>query len=224
MIKQVIGIAAAAFFVAGSQAAPAQTKVHTESKIKQTGPGPNTKIKSEKVVGTVKEYEAGKKIKISGPNDKIYSFDLDEAVRVLGAVTVGQMAQVEWTKENGRERATVIHPFALGVGSSTAPQMKPVAPAAGRDLHVKSEVTTHKPGPNVKTKTEVVVGTVKEYEPGKKIKVTGPDDKDIAFDLDGSVTLNGPIAVGQRVKVEYTKSDLGNHVTVLSLVKEGKGR
>lgn len=222
MIKQMIGIAAAAFFVVGSQAAPAQTKVHTESKIKQTGPGPNTKIKSEKVVGTVKEYEAGKKIKISGPNDRIYSFDLDEAVRVNGAVKVGQMAQVEWTKENGRERATVIHPFALG--SSSTVQMKPVAPAAGRDLHVKSEVTTHKPGTNVKTKTEVVVGTVKEYEPGKKIKVTGPNDKDVAFDLDGSVALNGPIAVGQRVKVEYTKSDLGNHVTVLSLVKEGKGR
>jgi hypothetical protein len=223
VIKQMIGIAAAACFVVGSQAAPAQTKVHTESKTKQTGPGPNTTVKSEKVVGTVKEYEAGKKIKISGPNDKIYSFDLDEAVRVDGAVTVGQMAQVEWTKENGRERATVIHPFALGIASSTV-QMKPVAPAAGRDLHVKSEVTTHKPGPNVKTKTEVVVGTVKEYEPGKKIKVTGPNDKDIAFDLDGSVTLNGPVAVGQRVKVEYTKSDLGNHVTVLSLVKEGKGR
>jgi hypothetical protein len=223
VIKQMIGIAAAACFVVVSQAAPAQTKVHTESKTKQTGPGPNTTVKSEKVVGTVKEYEAGKKIKISGPNDKIYSFDLDEAVRVDGAVTVGQMAQVEWTKENGRERATVIHPFALGIASSTV-QMKPVAPAAGRDLHVKSEVTTHKPGPNVKTKTEVVVGTVKEYEPGKKIKVTGPNDKDIAFDLDGSVTLNGPVAVGQRVKVEYTKSDLGNHVTVLSLVKEGKGR
>jgi len=226
LIKRIIGLAAAACFVFASQAAPAQTKVHTESKTKQTGPGPNTTIKSEKIVGTVKEYEAGKKIKISGPNDKISSFDLDEAVRVDGAVTVGQMAQVEWTKESGRERVPVIAPLALGVQSSTV-KTKPVAsaaPAAGDDMHRKSEVTTHQPGPNVKTKTEVVVGTVKEYEPGKKIKVTGPNDKDVSFDLDGSVTINGAVAVGQRVKVEYTKGDLGNHVTVLSLVKGGKSR
>jgi hypothetical protein len=87
-------------------------------------------------------------------------------------------------------------------------------------MHMKSEVTTHQPGPNVKTKTEVVVGTVKEYEAGKKIKVTGPNDKDYAFDLDGAVTMNGAVAVGQRVKVEYTKGDMGNHVTVVSLVKK----
>jgi hypothetical protein len=231
VIKRMIGIAATACFVVASPAVLAQTKVHTESKTKQTGPGPNTKIKSEKVVGTVKEYEAGKKIKISGPNDKVYSFDLDKAVRVDGAVTVGQMAQVVWTKENGRERVTVIAPFGLGISpriprepreirSSTVRTM----PAADRDVHMKSEVITHKPGPDVKTKTEVVVGTVTEFEPGKKIKVTGPNDKDFSFDLDQSVTMNGPVAVGQRVRVEYTKGDMGNHVTVLSLVKGGKGR
>jgi hypothetical protein len=219
VIKRMIGIAATACFVVASPAVLAQTKVHTENKTKQTGPGPNTKIKSEKVVGTVKEYEAGKKIKISGPNDKVYSFDLDKAVRVDGAVTVGQMAQVVWTKENGRERVTVIGPFGLGIRSSTVRTL----PAAGRDVHMKSEVITHKPGPDVKTKTEVVVGTVTEFEPGKKIKVTGPNDKDFSFDLDQSVTMNGPVAVGQRVKVEYTKGDMGNHVTVLSLVKGGKG-
>jgi hypothetical protein len=32
--------------------------------------------------------------------------------------------------------------------------------------------------------------------------------------------MNGPVAVGQRVRVEYTKGDMGNHVTVLSLVKK----
>ena len=219
MIKRMMGIAAAACFLVGSQAALAQTTVHTESKTKQTGPGPDSRIKSEKVVGTVTEYEAGKKIKISGPNDKIYSFDLDGAVRVDGVVTVGQMAQVEWTKENGRERVAVIAPFGLGTQSSTV-KTKSVAPAAGHDMHMKSEVTTHKPGPDVKTKTEVVVGTVKEFEPGKKIKVTGPKDKDYSFDLDQKVTMNGPVAVGQRVRVEYTKGDMGNHVTVLSLVKK----
>ena len=222
MTKRVIGIAAAACFLVGSAAAFAQTTtVHTESKTKQTGPGPDTKVKTESVVGTVKEYEAGKKIKVAGPNDKVYSFDLDEAVRVNGTVAVGQMAKVEWTKENGREKVTVIAPFGLGLRSSTVKAPKTM-PAAGHDMHMKSEVTTHQPGPDVKTKSEVVVGTVKEFEPGKKIKVVGPNDQDFSFDLDKGVTMNGTVAVGQRVKVEYTKSNLGNHVTVLSLVKGTK--
>ena len=215
MFERTIGMAAAVCFLIASPAALAQTTVHTESKTKQTGPGPNTKVKSESVVGTVKEYEAGKKIKISGPQDKVYSFDLSGSVRVDGTVTVGQMAQVGWTKENGRERVTVISPYAVGTRSLTRP-------AVGYDIHKKSEKTVHQPGPDVKTKTEVVVGTVKEFEPGKKIKVVGPNDQDFSFDLDKGVTMNGTVAVGQRVKVEYTKSDLGNHVTVLSLVKGRK--
>jgi hypothetical protein len=215
MITRIVGIAAAALLVLGSLAAVAQTTVHTESKTKQTGPGPDTKIKGESVVGTVKEYEAGRKIKVSGPNDKVYTFDLDGAVKVEGAVAVGQMARVDWTKENGKERVTTIAPFALGIRSSTV-KTKPVA---GHDVHRKTEVTTHQPGPDVRTKSEVVVGTVKEFEPGKKIKVTGPKDEDYTFDLDQNVTVIGPVAVGQRVKVEYTRGSLGNRVTVLSLVK-----
>lgn len=34
----------------------------------------------------------------------------------------------------------------------------------GREMHMKSETTVHQPGPDVKTKTEMVVGTVKEFE------------------------------------------------------------
>jgi hypothetical protein len=218
MKKRLIGVVAACV-IAASPAMLAQTTVHTESKTKQTGPGPNTKVKTESVVGTVKEYEAGKKIKITGPKDKVYSFDLDEAVRVDGTVAVGQMAKVEWTKEDGRERVTVIAPFGLGLQSSTVKSPKTM-PAAGHDMHMKSETTTHQPGPDVKTKTEVVVGTVKEFEAGKKIKVTGPNDKDFSFDLDEGVTMNGSVAVGQRVKVQYTKGDMGNHVTVVSLVRK----
>ncbi|HLN81489.1 MAG TPA: hypothetical protein VK392_09895, partial [Thermoanaerobaculia bacterium] len=81
------------------------------------------------------------------------------------------------------------------------------AASTGGTMHMKSESTVHKPGPDVKTKTEAVVGTVKEYEAGKKIKVTGPAGKDVSFDLDKAVTVNGAIAVGQRVNVEYTKSN-----------------
>jgi hypothetical protein len=51
--------------------------------------------------------------------------------------------------------------------------------------------------------------------------VVGPGEKDVSFDLDKSVTVNGAVAVGQRVKVEYSRSDAGKeHVTVLSLVKK----
>jgi hypothetical protein len=97
------------------------------------------------------------------------------------------------------------------------------AAASGGTMHMKSDSTVRQPGPDVKTKTEVVVGTVKEYEAGRSIKVTGPNDKDVSFLLDKGVTVNGVITVGQRVKVEYTKSDDGKeHVTVVSLVTPEK--
>ena len=42
----------------------------------QTLPGTTLKTETQSVLGTVKEYEAGKSIKLSGPGDKSYSFDL----------------------------------------------------------------------------------------------------------------------------------------------------
>ena len=102
-------------------------------------------------------------------------------------------------------------------------QAAATAAATGGTMHTKSESTVHKPGPDAKVKTETVVGTVKEYAAGKKIKVTGPGGKDVSFDLDKAVTVNGAIAVGQRVSVEYTKSNDGKeHVTVLSLAPPEK--
>jgi hypothetical protein len=91
-------------------------------------------------------------------------------------------------------------------------------------MRMKSETTVHQPGPNTQTKTEIVVGTVKEFEPGRKITVTGPDDKDYSFGLREGVGMNGKVVVGSRVKVEYTKGNDGvDHVTVVSLVP-GKAR
>jgi hypothetical protein len=218
-MKRIFGIASVLCFLAGAQAALAQTTAHTETKMKRTGPGPNVKVKTETVVGTVKEYEAGKKIKVSGPNNKDYSFDLDEAVRIDGAIAAGQMAKVEWRKGNdGKEHVTVIALYPSGVG--TAASTVKTMPA----VHQKTEKVVHQPGPDIKTKTETVIGTVKEYEAGKRIKVTGPNDKDFSFDLDQNASIKGPIAVGQRVKVEYTKGDMGNHVSVVSLVKGMKSK
>ena len=225
-MKRILVVAVAAAFLTVAQSALAQTKVHTESKSKQTGPGPNVKTKTEVTTGTVKEYEAGKKIKVVGPAGKEYSFNLDKNARVEGTVAVGQMVTVQWKKDNtGNERVMVL----TGAGSikGAAEIAMHENAASGHDVHMKSTSTTHQPGPDVKTKTEMVIGTVKEYEPGKKIKVTGPDDKDYSFDLDEGVGLRGNVAVGKRVKVEYTKTnDGGEHVTVItrdtSKPKKGK--
>ena len=90
-------------YAAAQDATAPQAKTHTESTTKQTGPGVDSKVQTESVTGTVKEYEAGKKIKISGPNDKTYSFDLDVDAKVDGTILVGQMAMVSYVK--GERRA-----------------------------------------------------------------------------------------------------------------------
>lgn len=217
-MKRVLMMAVALCFLAGAQAAFAQEKVHMESTVKEKGPGPDVKVKKETTIGTVKEYVAGRKIKIAGPRDKTYSFDLDKDARVVGTVAPGQMATVEWMKDNnGKEHVTVIT-GAGGSGSARgSAEMAMKATAPGETMASRSKTVVHQPGPNVTTKTEVVVGTVKEYEAGNKIKVTGPNDKDYTFDLDKGVGLRGKVAVGKRVKVEYTKrSDGADHVTVVS--------
>ena len=62
-MKRLATAAVALCFVAGvATAQTTQQKAHTETTVKQTGPGPDSKMKGETVVGTVKEYEAGKKI------------------------------------------------------------------------------------------------------------------------------------------------------------------
>jgi hypothetical protein len=220
VMKRILMLAVVFCFLAGAQAAFAQEKVHMESTVKEKGPGSDVKVKKETTIGTVKEYVAGRKIKIAGPRDKTYSFDLDKDARVVGTVAPGQMATVEWMKDNnGKEHVTVIT-GAGGSGStrgSAEMAMKPPAAASGESMASRSKTTVHQPGSNVTTKTETVVGTVKEYEAGKKIKVTGPNDKDYTFDLDKGVGLRGKVAVGKRVKVEYTKrSDGADHVTVVS--------
>ena len=212
MKKQIPGISAVALglLLVGSPAVPAQDRSHTETTTKQTGPGPDTKTKSEWVIGTVKDYEPGKKIKIEGPGGKDFSFDLDTNARVQGTIMVGQKARVGYSKgADGVERVTVLS--AASGDTAAAMSAGQNAPRA----HVESETKESRPGPDMKTKSETVVGTVKEYELGKKIKVTGPGDKDFSFDLDEGVTVHGNVAVGERVKVTYTKMPNGNKVTTI---------
>ena len=65
------------------------------------------------------------------------------------------------------------------------------------------------PGETTKTKTETVVGVVKEYESGKSIKVTGPETKVYSFDLTEMVALKTEVSVGERVKVTYRRRPTG---------------
>jgi hypothetical protein len=94
-MKKFATLAVASLFAAGiSGVAMGQEKTHSETTTKQTGPGPDMKVKSETVTGTVKSYNAGKSIKVEGPGGKNYSFDLDEVARVDGKMAVGSMVMV----------------------------------------------------------------------------------------------------------------------------------
>jgi hypothetical protein len=216
-MKRWIGtITVLAFLATGVALGQASAK---ESVKKEKTSAGTVKTKTKTVTGTVKEYEAGKKIKITGPADKSYSFDLDENARVDGAIAVGQTAKVEYTKDNdGKEHVTV-----LSEAKAAAHPSHPAAQTAeshashgGGTMHVESTTKQKGPGPNTKVKTETVIGSVKEYESGKKIVVTGPKDKDYKFDLDDNVGMKGPVSVGERVKVTYTKGDSGDKVTTVS--------
>jgi hypothetical protein len=198
---------AGAVLLATAVSLPAQQRAHVESTTEQTGPGPNTKTKLEWVTGTVKDYDAGKSIKIEGPGDKSYSFDLDKNAHVKGTIVVGQMAKVGYSKSaDGVEHVAVL--------SEASPSKQAAAAAPRSETEISTKTTG--PGPNAKTKSDTVVGTVKEYTAGKSIKVTGPGDKTYSFDLEGAAGVTGTPAVGDRVKVTYTKTSNGDKVTTVA--------
>ena len=163
IMKRIIGTALGLCLLAGSQAiAQAPEKKVVETTTKQTGPGATLKSEAQSVTGTVKEYEAGKKIKLSGPDDKSYAFELGEGAAVEGKIVVGQMATVQYTKgTDGKESVTA-------VSEATA---NAVTAADAPTVHSESVTKKTGPGADTKAKTEVVIGTVKEYEVGKSIKV-----------------------------------------------------
>jgi len=212
-----VSVLALGMLVGAGALASAQEPAQTETTVKHTGAGPNTKMKTESVTGTVKEYEAGKKIKITGPGEKTYSFDLDENARIEGSVAVGQSAKVSYTKSSdGVEHVVVI---SEGMGKHGATGAMGSSAPSGERMHMESETKHTGAGPNTKTKSETVVGTVKTYDAGKKIEVTGPGDKNYSFDLDDGSGVKGNVAVGERVKVTYTKTDSGDKVTTVQPYK-----
>jgi hypothetical protein len=208
IMKRITGTAIGLCLLAASYAiaqAPEKQAAETSTTL-QTLPGSTLKTETQSVLGTVKEYEAGKSIKLSGPGDKTYSFDLSGDAKVDGTIVVGQMATVKYTKgTDGKETVVAVsEATANAVTAADAPKM-----------HSESVTKSSGPTASTKTTTETVVGTIKEYEAGKSIKVTGPKNKDYSFDLTEMAELKKAVNVGERVKVTFTKSDDGNKVTTI---------
>jgi hypothetical protein len=112
-MKRILSMAIAAGLTLAGVAA-AQTKPSTmesESTTKHTGPGKDTKMTTKTVVGVVKEYDAGKKIVVTGPKDKKYSFDLDDNAAVKGDITVGEKVKVTYTKSSEGQKVTTVAPY-----------------------------------------------------------------------------------------------------------------
>ena len=93
-----------------SAAAPGKTMAQT-TETKHTGAGKNMKTKGKTVIGTVKTLEAGKKIVVTGPKNKDYSFDLDDkdmTANVDPAVAAGNKVKVvQSTDDQGKKTLTV---------------------------------------------------------------------------------------------------------------------
>jgi RNA recognition motif-containing protein len=199
-MKRTIGMMAILAFLA-TGAALGQEKSYSESKTKEKTSEGTSKYRTRIVTGTVKDYEAGKKITISGPNNKSYAFKLDQNALVEGNIAVGQNAKLEYTEKGGDKYVTVLSEAKAAARTTRSGSMYMAS-------------TTRQKGSKVRTET--VVGSVKEYDAGKSITVTGPENKDYTFDLDKNVATKGSISVGERVKVSYTKTAGGQKVTAVS--------
>lgn len=85
-----------------------------KTETKHTGPGKNTKTKGMKVVGTVKTYDAGKKIVVTGPKNKDYSYDLDDkdmTASVDPAVAVGNKVTVKESTDDAGKKTLSVSPY-----------------------------------------------------------------------------------------------------------------
>jgi len=83
-----------------------------------------------------------------------------------------------------------------------------------------TETKSKMPGMKSSTsKGKTVIGTVKSYDSGKKIVVTGPKNKDYSFDLDDKnmpATVDPAVAVGNKVKAVQKTDESGNKTLTVS--------
>lgn len=103
----------------------------------------------------------------------------------------------------------------VGAGPAVLAQ-ETKAPAAAPKSHTETTTKASSPDGSAKVKTETVVGTVKAYTAGKKLTVTGPKKKTYSFDLDQETSMTGDVAIGDRVKVTYTKVDGKKKVSIVA--------
>jgi hypothetical protein len=108
MKRNLLAALAAAVFVAACATAP-EKKIETEGSattIKETGPGEN--VKTTVVSGTVMKYEPGNELEIRAADGNNHDFDLEDSVRVDGAIVVGQPVTVTYTDREGKKFVTII--------------------------------------------------------------------------------------------------------------------
>jgi len=145
--KNWMALSAAAIFAVAYTATAQTNTADTSGKTmaqttetKHAGPGKDTKTKGKTVIGTVKTLEAGKKIVVTGPKNKDYSFALDDkdmTANVDPAIAVGNKVKVvEKTDEAGKKT--------LAVSPYTAPMHHHHHKAT------KKSTTTTEPAPSTK--------------------------------------------------------------------------
>jgi hypothetical protein len=134
-----MALSAAAVFALVYTAANAQTDTSATDKTmaqstetKHTGPGKNTKTQGKTVTGTVKEYDAGKKLVVTGPKNKDYSFDLDDknmSAEVDPAVAVGNKVTVKEHKDAEGKETMTVSPYKSGTMHHKSSKMTEPAPS-----------------------------------------------------------------------------------------------
>ena len=86
-----------------------EKKIETEGSattVKETGPGEN--VKTTMVSGTVMKYEPGNELEIRAADGNNHDFDLEDSVRVEGAIVVGQPVTVTYSDREGKKFVSII--------------------------------------------------------------------------------------------------------------------
>ena len=112
--------------------------------------------------------------------------------------------------------------FALAYSATaSAARQNTRSRATGDKTRAQTRETKHE-GKGMKTtksKVQRVFGTVKSYDAGKKLVVTGPKNKDYSYDLDDkdmTANVDPAVAVGGKVKVVKSTDDAGKVTLTVS--------
>jgi hypothetical protein len=110
--------------------------------------------------------------------------------------------------------------FALAYSASAQTSTSDTGATGDKKMAQTTETKSKMAGMKAtKTKGKTVIGTVKSYDAGKKIVVTGPKNKDWSFDLDDAnvaATVDPAVAVGNKVKAVQATDDAGKKTLTVS--------